>query len=153
MRISKVFPDQKEEFILEEIKKNISVDIDIETLKDGFKVQFLAPLKRNEEFFLTSLEESNAIDKSSYKEFNPELATFKRHRSSITQGNYSIVYNNISITTVRGESSWFDNIELKEDGSYHGYSDEYILKHIKDVYNNGDIYNLISPLKYNYKLN
>lgn len=51
MRISKVFKEENEQIVLDEIKRNISVDIDILSLKNGFQVQFLAPLKRNEEFF------------------------------------------------------------------------------------------------------
>lgn len=153
MRISKKFKEEDREFILGEIKKNIFVDTDILESKDGFQVQFLAPLGRNEELFLTSLENENEINKPLFKEFNPELASFKRNRYSTTQGTYSINYDGIMITSSKGEPNWYDDIQLKEDGNYVGYSDEHILKHIENVYNNGDIYNLIYPLKYNYKIN
>lgn len=153
MRISKVFTEENEQIVLDEIKRNISVDIDILSLKDGFQVQFLAPLKRNEELFLTSLEEDYTVNKPVFKEFNPELATFKRNRYSTTQGTYTIIYDGIIITTSKGESNWHDEVKLQEDGEYRGYSDEHILKHLERVYNDGDIYNLIAPLKYNYKIN
>lgn len=61
------------------------------------------------------------------------------------------MYDGRIITTSKGESNWHDEVKLQEDGEYRGYSDEHILKHIERVYNDGDIYNLIAPLKYDYK--
>ena len=151
MRISKTFKEEDRDFILDKIKINMFIDIDILESKDGFQVQFLAPLGRDEEFFVTSLENENEINKPLFKEFNPELASFERNRYSTTQGTYSINYDGKMITSSKDESSWFDDIHLK-DGKYVGYSDEHILKHIEKVYNNGDIFNLIYPLKYNYRI-
>lgn len=151
MRISRIFKEEDRDFILGKIKTNMFIDIDILESEDGFQVQFLAPLGRDEEFFITSLETEYEMNKSIFKEFNPELASFDRNRYSTTQGTYSINYDGKMITSLKGESSWFDDIQLKDD-KYVGYSDEHILKHIENVYNNGDIFNLIYPLKYNYRI-
>jgi len=160
MRITKKFPSHLENLITNELKSKIGADFEKIQENNTFQIEILSPLKRDEENIISVLETNYAIENIKFKPFDEKLASFKRNRYSVTQGEYQIYYNDKLITTSKGQSNWGDSIELKskeEDhlgaeniSGYSGYSDAEILNHIERVYNNGDIYNGISALKYDY---
>lgn len=159
MRITKKFPLHLENFITNEIKQKIGADFEKTHEQNAFHIEILNPLKRDEEVFISVLEKNYSVDNIKFKPFDSSLANFKRNRYSVTQGEYQIYYNDKLITTGEGQSNWGDSIELKSNeehlgaeniSGYSGYSDAEIMNHIERIYNNGDIYNKISALKYDY---
>lgn len=79
----------------------------------------------------------------SKNKFDPEKVDIVRNRQSVSQGTYTIKYDNKEIGTFSDEFNVADN--------YKGYSDEQIMNHAKSLYEKGSPYSGIKPISTDFK--
>lgn len=79
----------------------------------------------------------------SKSQFDPEKVDITRNRQSLTQGSYTIKYDNKEVGTFSDD--------LKVSDNYKGYSDEQIMNHAKSLYEKGSPYSGIKPISTDFK--